>query len=416
MKRFLFLFSPMILCAAMASAEDKLGAEKAKIEVERRGPCVQIVDDQIHDLGEEAYFAALSIPADDSHKWFLTVIYDKRTAMTDALKKDFAEAKELEPWVRVKDRGKGTYDVYSTDESFMHCNFEPRVNPFKPEKWKWIKAENCPAIVIQLPISGEWGTAGTVVNQRTGYNGKPDELATWIRDSIKKYTDKYSQTRGYRDARDKIRKLIGFAGHRQVGAWNPPFAVQPKELGHGADPPSPFPPDLVPSTPPEPKVLTLEQIKAIVPDAPADFLMAQLLAKVKTPSEVQVAWLMKQLQDKDKEVKPVPSPDPPVVTPPAPAPDPMDPFAGRPILSWLFTGGGMVAILMIVLQLFGVKIPGLTKKEVVLAPASAKSSVADEIGREVVASIMRQLPIRQVNKPAPSAAASPDSGGQPSAS
>lgn len=414
MKRYTLLIAWLLLPVVL-NAEDKLGAEKAKMEVERRGPSVQIVDDQIRDLGEEAYFAALSIPADDSHKWFLTVVYDKKNAMTDAIKTDMLKPEAaLEPWVQVKDRGKGTYDVYSTEESYMHCNFEPRVNAFKPDKWKWIKAEHCPCIVVQLPISGEWGVAGTVINQRTGYKG-PEELGEWIRESIKKYTDKYSQTRGYREVRDKIRKLTGFAGHRQVGAWNPPFAVQPKDLGHGADPPSPFPPDLVPSTPPEAKPLTLEQIKAVVPDAPADFLMNQLLAKVKTPAEVQVAWLMKQLQDAKKPVEPVVNPTP-APTPPPPV-VPSDPFEGRPILSWLITGGGALAILVVVLQLFGITIPGLTKKQVVVpAQPETLSNAYSDVGKQLAVELMKHLKFSPGPPPKPSVKASPDSGEQPSAS
>lgn len=344
----LFALLAALLSAATLIAQDRpLGAEKAKLEIERRGAHVQVVDDSIQDDGMDAFFAALAIPADDSHKWFLTVVYDKQNAQGDRLKTDMLNSEALRPWVQVKDRGKGTYDVYSTDDSFMHVNFEPRTNPFKPDKWKWIKPEHCPTILIQLPISGEWGKAGLVVNQKVGYDGTkenagtPETLAEWIKTSIKAYTDKYALTREYREARK--RHLIGaFAvskeGQRQEVGANAPFPVQPKDLGHGADPVSPFPPDLVPVVS---KPLTVDQIQAACPGAPPEFVLAQLGRKVSSLQELQLSWLLYQQQ---KPVTPAPAPAPSPAPAPVVVPDNEPP---HPVADWLMhllAGSGVLLL------------------------------------------------------------------------
>jgi hypothetical protein len=306
------LSAALLMLAAFVFAEEPRGAEQAKLEVQRRGPGVQIIDDQIRDEGLEAYFAAVAIPADDSHKFFLTVVYDKKNDQTDKLKSDLLNSKELAPWVQVKDRGKGTYDVYSTEDSYMHVNFEPKANPFNKDRWKWVTT--CPCIVLQVPKKGDWGKDGTVVNYKFGYTISPAELSEWIRASFQKYADEFSKTKTYRDAAIRRKVNIGHTGHKQIGGYTAPFDVQPLTLGHGQNPAPPIPPDLVPLTPAGPKPLTLDQIKAAVPSADAEFVLSQLMGKVTSADQVRLAWALKQLEDAKKPVNPTPAvhPDEPV--------------------------------------------------------------------------------------------------------
>lgn len=353
------LFAPLLIVALSATLfaqEGPKGADQAKQEIDRRGPCVQIVDDQIRDEGMEAFWTAVAIPADDSHKFFLTVVYEKKNDQTDKLKDDLLHSKDLEAWVQCKDRGKGTYDVYSSEESFLHVNFEPRVNPFKKDRWKFVKPEHCPLIVLQVPKSGEWGKDGVVVNQHVGYNGKPAELSEWIRQSVWKYSQEFAKTRAYKDAAARRKVNFGHAGHKQeIGAYTAPFDVMPMTLGHGQNPAPPIPPDLVPLTPPGPKPLTLEQIKAAVPNADSDFILMQLAAKPTSADAVRLAWALLQLEKKPVVPAVNPTPEHPIpVAPVTPAPKPDEPVPVQaPIINWLIGSGVLMLLLDIALKWFG---------------------------------------------------------------
>lgn len=245
--RILFLIA---IAAASVAAQEKDVPDAARREIERRGYLVQKIDGQIGDDTADVLAEALAVPPDDSHKFTLTILYGAhRNSQLDKLKADLLSAKELEPWVRCRDRGKGSYDVASTSESHLHCRFDQHKNPLVPEQWSGIKVVDYPTLLLQPPRSGQWGPPDTVINQRTGYDGDPARLAEWMRASIGKYTLAYAQTPEYHAARASR----AAAGHEQpaaAGRYPAPFPVPPQELPAGAEPASPFPPDLVPVEPP----------------------------------------------------------------------------------------------------------------------------------------------------------------------
>src|ERR1044071_474858 len=106
MRSWIVGFVSLLAMAASAFALDKDVPDKARREIERRGYLVQKIDDQISDVAADALAEAFAIPADDSHKFTLTILYGAyRNSQLDKLKQDLLSAKELEPWVRCKDRG-----------------------------------------------------------------------------------------------------------------------------------------------------------------------------------------------------------------------------------------------------------------------------------------------------------------------
>jgi hypothetical protein len=236
----------VVATAAVVAAQEKDVPDDARREIERRGHLVQKIDGHIGDSTADVLAEALAVPPDDSHKFTLTILYGThRSSQLDRLKEHLLSAKELEPWVRCRDRRKGTYDVASTGESHLHCRFDQHRNPFVPDQWSGIKVVDYPTLLLQPPRSGQWGPPDTVINQRTGYDGNPAKLAEWIRASIGKYALAHSRKPEYHAARASV----AASGHEQASRYPAPFPVPPKELPVGADPASPFPPDLVPVEP-----------------------------------------------------------------------------------------------------------------------------------------------------------------------
>src|SRR4051812_47067286 len=122
MKTLMVSVVGLLHVAAIAGAQEKDVPDAARREIERRGYLVQKIDGQISDSTADALAAALAVPEDDSHKFTLTILHGAhRNSQLDKLKEHLLSAKELEPWVRCKDRGKGSYDVASTSESHLHC-------------------------------------------------------------------------------------------------------------------------------------------------------------------------------------------------------------------------------------------------------------------------------------------------------
>ncbi len=333
----------LCVLAMSVAAQEQNVPDKARREIQRREYLVQKIDDQISDSPVDALAEAFAIPADDSHKFMLTVLYGPfRNAQLDQLKQDLLSAQELEPWVRCKDRGKGTYDVASTEESHLHCRFDQHKNPFLPQQWAGIKVLDYPTLLLQPPRSGDWGPPETVINQKTGYDGSPAKLAEWIRASIGKYVLAQANTSEYHSQREHETQVTMQTGHdqpgKEVGRYPAPFPVQPKDLPAGPNPPSPFPPDLVPVTI-EP--LSADQIKKLVPEADAAFVLAQLDAKVASATEVVNAWAAKALRDKLQELehrlevrKPTDS--------------------SHPVLNWLVGSGVLALVVHMALSYFGV--------------------------------------------------------------
>lgn len=330
-------FLSLLVIAALSAppSADKDVPDYAKQEIARRGYLVQQVDNEIR--GEDLLADALALPADDSGKFTLTIVYGaNKTPMLDKLKADLLSNNgKLGSWANVKDLARGSYDVESTPTSHLHVTFTQSKSPFKDD---WAHIKEYPTFVLQTPRNGMFGTPGTVINQHSGYQSA-DELALWIELSLKKYVKAVDQRGHNRDA---------------------PFAVLPKSLPIGADPPV-FPPDLVPTTPP---ALTLEQIKAAcAPDVPPDaFLLAQLGAKPTSVDSVKMAWMMEKMKT------PAPSQFP-IIT----------------ILLSLLAGAGGTGILLILLKVGSGLFTGYSKT----TPSKIDDVMADLIAK-VVAEIEKK--------------------------
>lgn len=213
-------------------------------EIQRRGNLVQRVGIGYQSDSLAAFAEAMRPPADDSHKWFISVLTARNCRHCDNLKRDFASSEHLKPFVDVDDHAR----------SWAHFNVYASEDATQAWRFKDIKVMGYPTIIVQPPRNGRFGDAKTVVIQKTGYDGDAKKLAEAIRSGVGLYLRAYvrqrqaiGQSGGMRDAGEPN------VGQNVVG-YDPPFSPPPKNDPTPYYPPPPnFPFDLPPGPTPVPQ-------------------------------------------------------------------------------------------------------------------------------------------------------------------
>lgn len=223
MKKFLGSIALALLTGAAIAAPPEVDTA----EILRRGDFVERVGSGIaQSIGQDQISEALSPPADDSHKWFVTLLTQKNCPACERLKADFARAPELKAFVAVDDYKR----------SWAHYNVYRVPDPTQDWRWKGLKIKGFPTLLIQPPFSRKFGDPATVVMQKTGYDGRPEKLAREISNGIKLYVKKVAEReaahkqREARPATSEIAVQKPMAGHGQVAPLgaDPPFTPAPK--------------------------------------------------------------------------------------------------------------------------------------------------------------------------------------------
>ena len=213
----------------------------AEREIQRRGNLVQRVGNGHRDDTQVAITEAMRPPADDSHKWFVSVVTTRNCRYCDNLKRDFASSEHLKPFVDVEDH----------TQSWAHFNVYAIEDQTQTWRFKDIKLSGYPTVIIQPPRNGRFGDPKTVVLQKTGYDGDPKKLADAIRTGVGTYLKSYVRQR----------QAIGLKGGMRQGAetgqnvvgYDPPFSPPPKvEPSPYYPAPSPYPFDFPPGPNPAP--------------------------------------------------------------------------------------------------------------------------------------------------------------------
>lgn len=245
MMRLLCCFA---LLASLASAQEPLKdlPDVATLEVQRRGDLVERVG-VVRDDAMRAYTAAMGPPADDSHKWFVSVIVTDGCAPCEQLKRDLSSSPALAPFVNPSDHTK----------SWAHYNVFRYEDSTQSWRWKEIRLSGMPTLIVQPPRNGQFGDHRTVVWQRTGYDGNAAKLAQDLRAAIYGYVQKAKPV-GSQPAPGIKAPRLGFRGDvptegvkQQAGEYEPPFLPPPKV--------TPSVPTLPTDWPPTP---------AVTPDSP----------------------------------------------------------------------------------------------------------------------------------------------------
>mgnify|MGYP001608249999 CR=1 FL=1 len=201
----------MLLWMTMVFAADLNVPQAASDEVLRRGSSVEMVG----IITEDDILVALGPPADDSHKWFLTVITRPGCSACALLKAEWSIKPELLAFARPGD----------PENSWSHYNVYRSDDPTQSFRWQGIQITEYPTVLVQPPRNGQYGDPATVVMQRSGYAGGAPSLAGAIRSAVLAYA-----TRQPRAARSVqvVSADVGIAADAvqpEVVSAAPPFVV-----------------------------------------------------------------------------------------------------------------------------------------------------------------------------------------------
>jgi thiol-disulfide isomerase/thioredoxin len=172
-----FLLAAQLLTAAHAQSIDPH-------EIVRRGNRVEAVNAAVtheQSSADAEFLAALAPPADDSHKWFITVITLDGCGPCKKLLADWQSAPALAAFAQPG----------NARASWAHLNVYAAEDETQTWRWQNIALKSYPTILLQPPRNGRFGSAATVVLQKSGYNGKPEELAAQLRAAIEKHAQKH---------------------------------------------------------------------------------------------------------------------------------------------------------------------------------------------------------------------------------
>jgi len=246
MKHFLlpFLLAAQLLSSAHAQSIDPH-------EIVRRGNRVEAVNTtatHAQASTDADVLAALAPPADDSHKWFISVITLDGCAPCKRLLADWQSSPALAAFAQPG----------NPRASWAHLNIYAAEDETQTWRWKNIAVKSYPTILLQPPRHGRYGNAATVVLQKSGYNGAPSELAAQLRAAIEKQARKahidvakQRSSAGEILADDAADDTLKFTSFEQKA---PPFAppAKPQPLLPSVDP-LPLLPAIPPSVDPDAK-------------------------------------------------------------------------------------------------------------------------------------------------------------------
>jgi len=273
-KRILLLLGFVCSCSMAFCQAPKDVPEVAQWEIQRRGNHVEMTGTYRSGL----MAAALSPPADDSAKWFVTLVYRPGDAASEKMRNMIATDKDIRAWI----------DGSNAASSFTH--YHERVWDLNGTQADWlaglVKPVNqfgLPVIVLQPPRSGAFGKPETIVKLLHGVStGK--ELSAKLRNAVVAYIQ---------NLEDPSAKLAGIRDDKSVIGAPPPFNVPPP-----VQPPQVTPPAAVPfDWPPVSPQMTIEQVESICPGADPKFVLGVVQEKLTSPELVRLRWKVWQIEN-----------------------------------------------------------------------------------------------------------------------
>lgn len=281
-----FALFAMLLLALPSAALAQLSQEKdvpwkAQAEILRRGDLVERVDGFEGD--SLAFAEAVATPADDSGKWFISIVTMKGCAPCERLRSDFKTEAKLKAWVNVEDY----------KQSWAHWQVFQIEDQSQEKRWEQRKPKGFPCVIIQPPINGSFGDPRNVVYWHEGYL-PAERLDREMREAIQMYVKKVGPQRAEWKAKHADAWLARRGGFEQTaGGFTPPVPA-PAPLG---------PPNVTPfSVPPQVSGASVEELRAALPDAPAEFVLQQAAKKV-TVDVALAEWRAERQRQADLEAK-----------------------------------------------------------------------------------------------------------------
>jgi hypothetical protein len=222
--------------------------------------------------------AAFAPPENDDEKWFVTLIIKSGSVESEKMRSMLASDPDIRAWVDAGDSQRSTthYQVRNVDD-VTQADWLAGLRPA-------IARSGLPLVVLQPPRCGKFGDAKTIVKLLPGVcSGR--ELSVKFRDAVIAYVQSLEGA----DSR--------LAGVRSdVIGVPPPFNVRPAPQAPLAplSPSAPavpfeFPPAVVPA-------LSIEQVEAACPGAPADFVYGVVKSRETSADMVRLLWRVYQAE------------------------------------------------------------------------------------------------------------------------
>lgn len=186
-------------------------------------------------------------PPSDADKWHISVITMTACPACTKLKRDWQVNANLRAFAK-PDEPKA---------SWAHFGYFDKADASQSWRWKDIRVDSYPTIIMQPPRTGKYGDPRTVVFQQT-YSGNPDQLASAMSRALKRYLAIQPRRESEPDLE------AGVDGHSQRPKTNPPFTPPPKV--------DPMPNQQIPWPTPGLEIPPAEQ--SPIPGVPVDVLVA----------------------------------------------------------------------------------------------------------------------------------------------
>lgn len=235
------LITIALMCVPVLALGQANVPPAAEREILRRGNLVEHVGgDTIGDT--TAIAEAMRPPADDSHKWFISIVSIENCPYCVQLERDFAASPDLMAFANPHD----------FKNSWSHFNVFRANDATQKWRWKNVKLVGYPTILVQPPRSGEYGDPRTIVWQKTGYDGDAKKLAAGLRAAISNYAVRQHQVR--LEAGDKVEApsdgvVPSVTGGFEQAATEPQEIVDEEPVGNGQRQPPFTPPSRIEPTP-----------------------------------------------------------------------------------------------------------------------------------------------------------------------
>ena len=137
-------------------------ADVDRAEIMRLGDTVQhVTADTYGNTGIDLFVEAMRPPADDSDKWFITVIGSQNCPPCARLKSDWRTNSSL----------LALADPDDPHQSWAHWHYYDTSDQSQMWRFAKIKLGDYPTVLVQPPRSGRYGRASTVIYHSQGYDG-----------------------------------------------------------------------------------------------------------------------------------------------------------------------------------------------------------------------------------------------------
>lgn len=201
----------LLLCGPVLAQESPPSPMEVDVaEVLRRGDTVTVSGEGPRNPASAAFGQAVATPPDDSYMWHVSVWHIPGCQPCKSLMADFRDAQALLAFVSAPQNGTAWAHYHEFDGS-------DETQKFRREAFK---IKSYPTVIIQVPRNGSWGTPGTVVFWREGYE-TPEKLASEMSAALKKYAA-WASKNGY-PRQPSIQEVEAESTSQ---ATSPGFAVQ----------------------------------------------------------------------------------------------------------------------------------------------------------------------------------------------